>query len=157
MVVAAHAAGAVTGAGRRWSAYTACGLIGIVAATGVAAAVLHRRGEPAAIALGLLAAGLLGFVVAAKLTELLLRRAALIALHQLVTVTVLPLPIAVLSGVSLPVVLDAVTAGLVALIAIGRVGCQLVGCCHGRPGGWGIRYGPNHVASGFPAHLSWPR
>ena len=152
VVVAAHAAAAVTG--RRWSAYTVCGAVGTAAATGVAAAVLDRRGAPAAVAVALLAAGLLGFVAVAALTAAVLRRPVLVALHQLLAATALAVPVAVLTGVPVPVALDAVVAGLAALLVAGRIGCLLVGCCHGRPARWGIRYGPRHVAAGFPAHLA---
>ena len=30
-----------------------------------------------------------------------------------------------------------------------RIGCLMVGCCHGRPCGWGIRYDERHAAAGF--------
>jgi hypothetical protein len=34
------------------------------------------------------------------------------------------------------------------------VGCLVAGCCHGRPAARGVRYGPAHVAEGFPPHLA---
>jgi hypothetical protein len=40
--------------------------------------------------------------------------------------------------------LDAVAVGLTAMLAIGRVGCLLAGCCHGRPARRGITYTPAH-------------
>lgn len=40
------------------------------------------------------------------------------------------------------------TLGLVQ--ALGRLGCFAAGCCHGRPHSWGIRYGDEHAADGFP-------
>jgi prolipoprotein diacylglyceryltransferase len=33
--------------------------------------------------------------------------------------------------------------------AVGRAGCLMVGCCHGRPHRWGICYGEAHAAEGF--------
>lgn len=152
--MAPYPTGAVTGMARRWSAYTVCGVIGIAAATGLAAVALQRRGEPAVVSFMLLTVGLLGFVVVAKSTELILRREALVALHQLAMVTALTFPVAAVSGVPVLIALDAVAVGLTALIAVGRVGCLLVGCCHGCPSRWGVRYGPSHVAFGFPAYLS---
>ncbi|MGB2603194.1 MAG: prolipoprotein diacylglyceryl transferase family protein, partial [Terracidiphilus sp.] len=32
-------------------------------------------------------------------------------------------------------------------------GCLMVGCCHGRPHRWGIRYREEHAAAGFPSYL----
>lgn len=42
-------------------------------------------------------------------------------------------------------------------LAWGRVGCLMVGCCHGRPHSWGVRYGPAHVEDGFASHLTGAR
>ncbi|MFQ5524995.1 MAG: prolipoprotein diacylglyceryl transferase family protein [Thermoanaerobaculia bacterium] len=39
-------------------------------------------------------------------------------------------------------------------LAWGRVGCLMVGCCHGRPHTWGVRYGPDHASNGFASHLT---
>ena len=37
--------------------------------------------------------------------------------------------------------------------ACGKLGCVIVGCCHGRPCRFGIRYGREHADVGFPSHL----
>ncbi len=44
--------------------------------------------------------------------------------------------------------LTALAIGITALIAIGRVGCLLTGCCFGRPTDlpWGVHYGPGSFA-----------
>lgn len=47
--------------------------------------------------------------------------------------------------------LDGVALGAGVALALGRVGCLLAGCCHGRPARRGIRYGRAHAARGFPA------
>jgi hypothetical protein len=43
--------------------------------------------------------------------------------------------------------------GLGLFLACGRIGCTMVGCCHGRPHGWGVRYREEHAESGFAAPL----
>ena len=58
----------------------------------------------------------------------------------------------IIAGVSIPAYLDAVAIGLGVFLACGRIGCLMVGCCHGRPARVGIRYGAAHVHEGFPAH-----
>ncbi len=50
--------------------------------------------------------------------------------------------------------LDVAAVGLMVLLSCGRLGCFLVGCCHGRPADWGVSYGPEHVAAGFPQDLA---
>jgi hypothetical protein len=49
--------------------------------------------------------------------------------------------------------LDPVAVGLCFFLAAGRVGCLLVGCCHGRPSSVGIRYGEDAARDGFPRRL----
>jgi hypothetical protein len=47
--------------------------------------------------------------------------------------------------------LDCIVVGACLFLAFGRIGCLFVGCCHGRPSRWGIRYGHNHANRGFPS------
>ncbi|WP_437285434.1 prolipoprotein diacylglyceryl transferase family protein [Sorangium sp. So ce406] len=53
--------------------------------------------------------------------------------------------------------LDTVSLGLCAFLAAGRLGCLLVGCCHGMPSSVGIVYGEELVRGGFPKHLAGVR
>jgi prolipoprotein diacylglyceryltransferase len=45
--------------------------------------------------------------------------------------------------------LDIIAHALMMNLAVGRVGCFIVGCCHGKPCTWGVLYGKKHVHSGF--------
>jgi hypothetical protein len=49
--------------------------------------------------------------------------------------------------------LDIAGLGIGLFLACGRMGCLMVGCCHGRPWRWGVRYGGGHSQAGFPAYL----
>jgi hypothetical protein len=53
--------------------------------------------------------------------------------------------------------LDVVAVALCFFLAFGRVGCLLVGCCHGRPAPLGVCYGEQQVRDGLPAHLEGVR
>ena len=53
--------------------------------------------------------------------------------------------------------LDVVAVALCPFLAMGRVGCTLVGCCHGKPASIGIVYGEAAVRDGFPRYLSGVR
>jgi Prolipoprotein diacylglyceryl transferase len=48
--------------------------------------------------------------------------------------------------------LEITVLGIGIFLACGRIGCLFVGCCHGRPSRWGIRYSERHAGCGFPAH-----
>ncbi|HEU0014019.1 MAG TPA: prolipoprotein diacylglyceryl transferase family protein, partial [Longimicrobium sp.] len=62
-------------------------------------------------------------------------------------------------AMGLPVLpcLDAAALGVGAFLACGRVGCLMVGCCHGRPHPWGVRYRPEHARAGMAAHWTGVR
>ncbi|MGO9165356.1 MAG: prolipoprotein diacylglyceryl transferase [Candidatus Sulfotelmatobacter sp.] len=48
--------------------------------------------------------------------------------------------------------LDITVLGIGLFLACGRIGCLLVGCCHGRPFRWGVRYSEHHANAGFTPH-----
>ena len=49
--------------------------------------------------------------------------------------------------------LDLISVAICPFLAAGRVGCTLVGCCHGRPSSFGITYNEECVRDGFSRHL----
>lgn len=55
-----------------------------------------------------------------------------------------------LAGVPVLPCLDLLAVALCVSHGVGRVGCALAGCCHGRPARHGLVYGEEHVAGGFP-------
>ena len=55
------------------------------------------------------------------------------------------------SGFRCSVALDVTALGLGVFLTCGRCGCLMVGCCHGKPFRWGVRYGEAHAREGFPA------
>lgn len=57
----------------------------------------------------------------------------------------------------LPPYLDLIAPPLAFFLACGRVGCLLVGCCHGNPSSLGIVYPESHAADGFPRQLTGVR
>ena len=49
--------------------------------------------------------------------------------------------------------MDVTILGVGTFLAFGRIGCLMVGCCHGRPCHWGIRYRQEHAEEGFAHYL----
>ena len=52
-------------------------------------------------------------------------------------------------GLPLLPYLDIIILGIATFLAFGRIGCFSVGCCHGRPSKYGVKYGSDHVRAGF--------
>jgi prolipoprotein diacylglyceryltransferase len=72
--------------------------------------------------------------------------------HQIAVLLVTTGLLRLLGQPTLPY-LDATMLGVGLFIACGRVGCLMVGCCHGRPHGWGVCYRPEHADAGFESYL----
>jgi hypothetical protein len=58
-----------------------------------------------------------------------------------------------LAGVAPLPYLDLLAIALCVSHGVGRIGCTLAGCCHGRPARRGLYYDEAHAAAGFPRHL----
>ena len=134
---------------RSVSWFHVCGLAGGVAAVIVAGIGAGLRNLPLAPILVLAPTAVLIFLALAVGTALAVGEGRLTWFHhQLAIVLGCGL---VLLALDRPVLgyLDLVGPGLLAFGAFGRLGCLLVGCCHGRPAHRGVVYGRAHVEAGL--------
>jgi prolipoprotein diacylglyceryltransferase len=135
------------------SAFRFCGLVGLVLACVVALGTSARTGISLALEATLIVVAVIVFFVLALLTKALVGAETLIYYHH--EIAVLAVTGLVAWALDAPVLahLDATALGLGAFLCCGRIGCALVGCCHGRPARHGLVYRRRHVAAGFPAYL----
>jgi hypothetical protein len=138
-------------AGRRLGSYRACGAAGFVAGLGLVLALAWVTGASRVAVAAVVIAVPVSFLLAVRLSRaifgyerIVFFEKALVALGT-TALALLALGQDVLAG------LDLATLGIGTFLALGRVGCLMVGCCHGRPSRWGIRYGADHGRAG----LSW--
>jgi hypothetical protein len=68
--------------------------------------------------------------------------------HKLAVILVATVLLCLLRQPVLPY-LDIMVLGVGLFLACGRVGCLMVGCCHGRPCRWGVCYGKEYSTIGF--------
>lgn len=133
-------------------AFTVCGLAGLVVA------VLFSMATAVHLGLSSMIVGMMGvasfatLLAMGMLAKLLTGRETLIYYRGIVVICVVDG--ALLRILHQPVLryLDIAVLGVGVFLAFGRVGCLLVGCCHGRPATWGICYGEQHARCGFPSH-----
>lgn len=139
--------------GRRTvSAYHVCGIAGLAAAALVTLVLAAYTGRSIPVMAGIIALGVLTFVALVVATTVIREERIINYHHEIAVVLVTALLVWRLGQPVLPY-LDLTVVGLGAFVVCGRVGCFLVGCCHGRPHGWGVAYGEAHAAQGFPRHL----
>ena len=143
--------------GRELPAFQVCGGTGVAAGAALASGLAWRLDRSPAVVLACAAAAAFTSLALALATAVLRRAEHLTFFHHAIAVSAASaLLLAVLRE---PVLgyLDLVALGLGAVLALGRIGCLLAGCCYGRPQRWGLRYGAGHVREGFPVHLAGVR
>jgi prolipoprotein diacylglyceryltransferase len=142
-------------AGHECSSFHVCGVLGLVMAATLAAALAASHGLSLVVEGAIVALAVLTFFALAVTTKVRTGREALIYYHHEIAVLLVAAGTAAVLGAPVLRQLDATALGLGAFLACGRVGCLSVGCCHGRPAaGRGIHYGRAHIAHGLPAHLA---
>lgn len=135
--------------GRSIPCFHVCGCVGLALAFALSQFVATYC-DLSALVMALLAlVAMVAFLAVGLLTTVIVGRETLVYLHH--EVAILVTSGGVLWALDLPVLayLDAVVLGVGGFLVCGRVGCLLVGCCHGRPAQWGVRYGPDHAREGF--------
>jgi hypothetical protein len=135
--------------GRAHSAFLVCGQSGLALAIGVGVSLTLYRGLSVWVLLAVVLTAVVTFLALAMITKIVLREEQLIYYHHevaiLCTVTVL---LVLMREPVLPY-LDVTILGVGTFLFCGRVGCFMVGCCHGRRHRWGVRYRPEHAEAGF--------
>ena len=136
--------------GRRWSTFQICGVTGLVLGTSLAMMLAGHASLSRPMVAGLLAVGIATLLVVTMATKIITGSEALVYYHH--EIAVLTAATLLLSALHQPVLpyLDVTVVGLGVFLTCGRIGCLLVGCCHGKPYRWGVQYGHDHAIAGFP-------
>jgi Prolipoprotein diacylglyceryl transferase len=134
-------------------AFRVCGATGFVVGVALVCALAPQRGLSVAVVVGMALASAAGFFTLAMGTKVVTGEESLTFYHHAVMTLGASTVAAWIAGAPVVASLDLAALGLGTFLAFGRVGCLIVGCCHGRPWSRGVRYGPEHAAEGFPAYL----
>jgi hypothetical protein len=139
------------------SPYMMSGCLGFLLGFGLTAKLIVRGDLSTWVFVAIVITSVLIFLALAMATKIVVGDELIIYYHH---------EIAALSGIALflrllhqPVLpyLDIFVLGLGVFLACGRIGCLLVGCCHGRPCRWGITYREHHADAGFtPYYVGIP-
>jgi hypothetical protein len=138
-------------AGRTVPWFRICGVAGLLLGLGAGLGYAALAGLPLGPVGWLAAEAAAVFLAVALVTKVVTGEERLVFLHHLVAVLAVAAITLAATGRPVLAYLDAVMVGVLAFLACGRVGCLLAGCCHGRPGPRGVRYGADHVRAGVPA------
>lgn len=137
---------------REWSAFHVCGCTGLELAVLLALALVLYRGLSPWVMGAIVGAAILSFYVVSYATKIITGTEALVYYHHEIAVLCSAALLVWLLGQPPLAYLDATILGVGTFLACGRIGCLMVGCCHGRPHRWGVVYRAEHAANGFPRH-----
>jgi len=137
----------------RWSLvpFTVCVYAGLAGGTALALALTRVNGASIAVTAGAAAASVGSFFALAFAKKRIEGAESLVFYHHAAAACAAATLVVVGAGEPLLPYLDLAALGIGLVLATVRIGCLCVGCCHGRPAGWGVRYGHEHAAIGFPS------
>ncbi|MBS1912837.1 MAG: prolipoprotein diacylglyceryl transferase [Bacteroidetes bacterium] len=136
--------------GRDLPAFHLCAVAGLVAGLALVTALALRLGLAPLVEAGLAAIAVALFLVYAMMHKMITGQESLVHYRALLMVIAGVASAAWFAGLPVLRFMDITILGVGTFAAFGRVGCLMVGCCHGRPGRHGIRYREEHARSGFP-------
>ncbi|BAZ11856.1 prolipoprotein diacylglyceryl transferase [Calothrix sp. NIES-4071] len=130
-------------------AFQVFGYIGLLVAITLAFSLATYQSLAFSIVGTIILAAVCTFFILVILIKIFTGKEQLVYYHH--STTVLIVTTALLWRLNQPILpyLDTTILGIGIFLACGRIGCLMVGCCHGRPYRWGIRYQTEHVAAGF--------
>ena len=140
-------------AGQSVPTFKLCGYTGLFLAFVQSAVLIRHHQLSQLVLLGMTAVVVVTFFSLVMATKIITGEEQIIYYHhEIAVMTMLALFLRIMHQPLLPY-LDIAILGIGLFLACGRIGCLMVGCCHGRPCGWGICYSRDHEAAGFPAYL----
>jgi prolipoprotein diacylglyceryltransferase len=139
--------------GRAWPAFHFCGIIGWVVGIGLAMWLTARLGLSLRVTSGLAVAAFATFLGLTMAVKIVVGEERIVYYHHEIAVVIVSSLLLWSWGQPILPYLDCVFMGLGLFLACGRVGCLMVGCCHGRPHAWGVRYRHEHAEAGFVPQL----
>ncbi len=139
--------------GKRCLAFKLCGYTGFLLSFVQSFVLVRHLGLSQLTLLGITGTVILTFYALMMITKILANGEVIIYYHHEIAVIATSAVFLRLTKQPVLPYLDVVVLGLGVFLACGRIGCLMVGCCHGRPCRWGVRYGSDHADAGFPRDL----
>jgi len=131
------------------SGYKLCGYFGFLLAILMTVTLLYHLGFSPWVMTGIIAVAALTFLALAMTTKIITGEEQLIYYHHQIAVMIAVALFLRITGQPLLPYLDVLILGIGTFLVCGRLGCLMVGCCHGKPYKWGVRYLKEHAEAGF--------
>lgn len=129
--------------------FQVCGCIGLGLAILLDMSLVNYRGLSPLVIWGIMFSAVLTFIAVIMVTKVITGEEQIIYYHHEIAVMLVAALFLWLLGQPILPYLDLTILGIGTFLACGRIGCLMVGCCHGRPSPVGVRYREEHAAAGF--------
>jgi prolipoprotein diacylglyceryltransferase len=139
--------------GKSWSAYQVCGCTGLALAILQSMILATRSGLPSWVILAIVICAVLTFFAVIMVTKIITGEEQIIYFHHEIAVMLITAGLLWLLRQPILPYLDVTILGIGIFLTCGRIGCLMVGCCHGRPHRWGVCYRQEHAEAGFAPYL----
>lgn len=138
---------------RAWPAFQLCGLMGAALGVLLAVSLALSRGLSLPVMMGIALSAVVTFFALMLATKIIIGQERIIYYHHEIAVIAVAAILLGLLRQPILAYLDVTILGIGTFLVCGRIGCLMVGCCHGRPWGWGICYGAEHASAGFTPYF----
>jgi Prolipoprotein diacylglyceryl transferase len=134
---------------RSWHAFKVCGYTGLVLAVLLAIGMAAHLRLSLWVLIVIVAAAVVTFFALVMATKIITGEERIIYYHHEIAVMIVAAIALWLMRQPILPYLDVTILGIGVFLACGRMGCLMVGCCHGRPYHWGVHYKQEHADAGF--------
>ena len=134
---------------KAWSAFHVCGLTALALAVISVMTLVRVRGLSAFVMLAIIVAVPFTVCVLGMCVKIVTGEEQYAQYHHFMAITVITMVLVWLLHQPVLPYLDITILGIGLTVIVGRIGCFMVGCCHGRPSRWGVCYRHEHAEAGF--------
>jgi hypothetical protein len=134
-------------------AFQVCGYTGLTLAIILALTLAMRLGLSPVVIAALMLAAVLTFFGLVMATKIITGEELIIYYHHEIAVMIVAALMLRLLGRPVLPYLDVAILCIGVFLVCGRIGCLMVGCCHGRPHRWGVCYRKEHADAGFTPYF----
>lgn len=134
---------------KSWSTFKVCGYTGLVLAILLTMTLVNYQGLSLWVMIGIIVIAVLTFLGMVMVTKVTTGEEQIIYYHHQIAVMIVAVVFLKMLNQPILTYLDITILGVGIFLVCGRIGCLMVGCCHGRPSKWGVCYRKEHMDAGF--------
>jgi len=142
---------------RTLSAFKVLGYSGLSFAILLTMTLVTLQGLSPWVMTGIILSAVLTFLSLAMITKIITGEEQLIYYHHEIAIIITTAILLKLMNQPVLPYLDILILGIGLFLVFGRIGCLMVGCCHGLPHRCGISYGKEHAIAGFTHYFDGVR